>query len=293
MGNRKLGILAMVATLGLAACDSGVAGNDMTRVRVLLTDAPGDLAVAEVTISEIYMQGAEGRVTLFNGPETFNLLDLQNGVTAQLAEVLIPRGQYSQARMVVQSASITTEDGRTYSTQAGTLHCPSCMQSGLKVNMPGGSVRLEEESEVLVFDFDVSQSFGREAGRSGRWVMHPVIHASEFTTASVIRGQVSLAEGVTLPESCGTQTITRAHFVPTATAGEIKVSGLTAADGAFRFSFVAPGSYTLGYEETISFDNGDTLGFTATFTPETLNVGASENVTAAYTITGATCTLAS
>jgi hypothetical protein len=282
----------MAAVLGLTACDTGAAGNDTSRVRVLLTDAPGDLAVAEVTISEIYLQGSEGRITLFDGPATYDLLELQNGVTAELSEILIPRGEYSQLRLVVQSASITTNDGRTFSTDGGTLMCPSCAQSGLKVNLPGGSVRLDAESEVLLIDFDVAQSFGREAGRSGRWVMHPVMHASDFTTASVIRGTVSLGSDVTLPETCGEQEITLARFVPTATAGEVVVSGRTEADGNFRFSFVAPGDYALSHVETVSFDNGDVLAFQATVTPASLTIGSSEDVTAAYTVTGATCTAA-
>jgi hypothetical protein len=293
MGNRKLGVLAMVATLGLAACDSGAIDNDMTRVRVLLTDAPGDFSVAEVTISEIYLQGSEGRVTLVNGPVTYDLLTLQNGVTADLGEIVIPRGEYSQMRLVVQSAAITTLDGRTFSTEGGSLICPSCSQSGLKVNLPGGAVRLEGDSEVVLVDFDVAQSFGREAGRSGRWVMRPVIHASDFSTASVIRGTVALGEGVTLPASCGEQNISRAHFVPTATAGEIVVSGRTEVDGNFRFSFVTPGSYTLGHVGAVAFDNGDVLNFQATVTPATLAVGEGENLTAAYTITGASCVAAS
>jgi hypothetical protein len=155
------------------------------------------------------------------------------------------------------------------------------------------AVRLEGDSEVVLVDFDVAQSFGREAGRSGRWVMRPVIHASDFSTASVIRGTVALGEGVTLPASCGEQNISRAHFVPTATAGEIVVSGRTEVDGNFRFSFVTPGSYTLGHVGAVAFDNGDVLNFQATVTPATLAVGEGENLTAAYTITGASCVAAS
>ncbi len=292
MDKRKLSLMAIALAVGVAGCEGGVASNDMSRVRVLLTDAPGDLAVAEVTISEIYLQGKDGRVTLFTGPGIYNLLDLQNGVTAELAEVLVPRGEYSDLRLVVQSASLTTLDGRTFSTAGGTLHCPSCQQSGLKVKMPGGSMRLDGDSEILLLDFDVAQSFGREAGRSGRWVMRPVIHATDVSTASVIRGTVALGDGVTLPERCGGQAITRAHFIPIATAGESTVTGRTEADGAFRFSFVTPGSYALSHTPSISFDDGATLAFDAVVTPSQIEVGSGQNVTAAYTITGATCAAA-
>lgn len=284
--------LALLAGMGLTGCDTGASDADMARVRVLLTDAPGDLARAEVTISEIYLQGSEGRVSLFTGPATYDLLTLQAGATAELAEVPIPAGSYSDLRFVVESATVTTLEGRSYSTEDGTLQCPSCAQSGLKVKLPGGAVRLESDSEVILLDFDVAQSFGKQAGRSGRWVMHPVIHASDFQTAARANGSVVLAEGVTLPAQCGGAAVTLAHFVPTATLGELVVSGNTTAEGTLRFSFLAPGTYTLGYRETVTFDNGETLTFTATSAAPSLTIGGGANPAASYTITGATCTAA-
>jgi hypothetical protein len=282
--------LAIATTVLMAGCDADPAGSDgMTRVRVLLTDAPGDLASAEVTISSVYFQGQGGRVPLFDGAATFDLLELQNGITAELAEVVIPAGSYSDLRLVVQSASLTTLDGRTYSTAAGTLTCPSCAQSGLKVKMPGGAVRLESDSEVLLLDFDVAQSFGRQAGQSGRWVMHPVIHATDFQAALPLSGTVALAEGVTLPAACGGRAVSIEQFVPTATAGELVVTGSTRADGTLRFSFLAPGTFTLGHVPAVSFDDGDVLNFTATVSPETVTVGSGAATTAAYTITGVSC----
>jgi hypothetical protein len=287
--------LALAMALGLGACDDP-SSSDTARVQLLLTDAPGDLASAEVTISEIYFQSADGRISLFEGSATHDLLDLQNGVTTELADVVIPAGSYSQLRLVVESATITSLDGNTYSTEDGTLACPSCAQSGFKVNMPGGSVSLEGDAQVLLIDFDVAQSFGHQAGGSGRWIMHPVMHATEFETTGGISGTVALDDGVALPETCGEAEVTLAHFVPTATStadAAIVLSGVTDTAGDFSFPFVAPGTYTMGFAE-IEFDNGEVLTFEATVDPETVTVGSGGAVaSAAYLVTAATCEAAS
>lgn len=293
--NATKAAVALAMALGLAACDDP-SSSDMARVQLLLTDAPGDLASAEVTISEIYFQGSEGRVVLFEGSATHDLLDLQNGVTAELADVVIPAGSYSQLRLIIDSATLTSLDGNTYSTENGTLTCPSCAQTGIKVNMPGGSVSLEADAQVLLIDFDVAQSFGRQAGQSGRWVMHPVVHATEFETTGGISGTVALAEGVALPGTCGGAAVTLAHFVPTATSspnGEIVISGATDTTGAFSFPFVAPGTYALGFA-AVEFDNGEVLTFEATVNPASVTVASGGSVASvAYTVTAATCAAAS
>lgn len=293
--NAMKAALTVALGLGLAACDDP-SSSDMARVQLLLTDAPGDLASAEVTISEIYFLSSDGRVSLFEGSATHDLLDLQNGVTTQLGEAVIPAGSYSQLRLLVESATLTSLDGKTYSTEDGTLICPSCAQTGIKVNMPGGSVSLEGDAQVLLIDFDVAQSFGHQAGQSGRWVMHPVVHATELETTGGITGTVALAEGVALPATCGGAAVTLAHFVPRATStadAAIVVSGTTSTAGAFSFPFVAPGTYALGFSE-VEFDNGEVLTFEATVAPETVTVASGGSVaSAAYTVTAATCAAAS
>lgn len=289
-------IMAAMTALAVAAvgCDSDPAANDTARVSVQLTDAPGDLASASVEIVEVYLQSGaddgpeDGRVSLFSGSRTFDLLDLQNGVTEELSDVVVPAGSYSQLRLVVGEATITTGSGATYSTADNTLQCPSCAQSGFKIKLPGGTVDLENDAQILLIDFDVAQSFGHAAGQSGRWVMHPVMTATELETSGVIEGSVALAEGVTLPVCGGSQT-DLTDFVATAAAGEIVLSGFTTAEGAVRFPFVAPGSYAMGFAETVDFDNSETLTFAGTVSPQSVTVSSGSSSTVGYTITSATC----
>jgi len=184
----RLFTLAFLAAL-LGACDSNPAGTEEARLTILLTDAPGDIVSAEVEILEIYLQPRDdddddggddegnGRKLLYSGGETFDLLDLQNGVTAVLADVSVPAGTYNQLRLILGDIEIETEGGETFSNTDQSLICPSCAQSGLKIQLPAGGLRLEAGQQNVLIDFDVAQSFGHQAGNSGKWVMHPVIKA--------------------------------------------------------------------------------------------------------------------
>ena len=158
---------------------------------VLLTDAPGDIVHAWVDIGEIYLQGNEedesagGRVTLFTGPsgplDLFELID----DPAILDTVVIPAGRYGQLRVVLEGAAIELEEGDVLATAGfdppgakavtGELVCPSCNTSGFKVLLQGRDLDLLGDEELLVIDFDTGDSFIREAGMSGRWILTPVI----------------------------------------------------------------------------------------------------------------------
>ena len=81
---------------------------------------------------------------------------------------------------------------------------PSYAQSGLKVNLPGGSVKLDGEQTVVLVDFDVSQSFGKEAGASDRWVMSPVLTATELQFTGSAKVTLTKDPALTLPSINGT-----------------------------------------------------------------------------------------
>jgi hypothetical protein len=190
---RFLGSLAAVAMLGGAvACDNNNDPGETTQVRVLLTDAPGDIMAAVVTISEVYLQGGEeGRVTLRDDEFTTDLLTLANDFAVLVEGADVPSDVYEQLRFVVTGAYIQVDNGdETSSIFAtsedyaglpegsvvdGVLQTPSFDQSGLKVNLPQDDLALEGESTTWLVDFDVAESFGQEAGGSGQWVMSPVI----------------------------------------------------------------------------------------------------------------------
>lgn len=292
--------LPLLAVLAAAACDGGTGGNGDARVSIRLTDAPGDLAEAWVRVDRIYLQGEGGGQDLLSTQTAWvDLLTLSGGRTAELVNgATVPAGRYSELRFVVCEAYIVTNDGDVYAsddaelpagvTADGELHMPSACSSGFKVKFPADSaVNLANESTILTVDFDVSQSFGHQAGNSGRWVMHPVLQATSVGFAGSITGAVAVAQGVTLP-TCGGSAVAVTAFVPQATAGTTTYTSAVGTDGRYRTT-VAPGTYTIGYAPALSFANGDSLMVTATPTPATVTVGAGTTATADYSITAATC----
>lgn len=211
---RTLGVaaLALLLALPMAACDDST-DTQFGTVSIQLTDAPGE-AVAEawVTITDIYLQEESGEndpvgsrhYLLENADETHELLSLANDVADLVVGQEVGTGTYGQLRIVMSGGCIVTDTGSVYATTGytecgaadGLLNMPSFAETGAKVNLNG--LEVTGGQQILLLDFDVSDSFGQEAGGSGMWVMQPVIHASEIELTSGI--DVTLSAGdVTLP----------------------------------------------------------------------------------------------
>lgn len=305
ISNRKLA-LSLFGALVLAACgDGGTGGNGTSRVSIRLTDAPGDLAEAWVRIDEVYLKGnvdsADDRRVQLLGARTdwVDLLTLSGGRTAELVNgAVVPAGRYSELRFVVCEAYIVTNSGDVYAsknatlpsgvTADGELHMPSACSSGFKVKFPAdSSANLASESTILTVDFDVSQSFGHQAGNSGRWVMHPVMHATAVGFAGGIGGTVAVAQGVALP-TCGGAAVDVTAFVPQATTGTTTYTSAVGTDGRYKIT-VPAGTFTMGYAPALSFANGDSLMVTATPSVASATVASGGNATVDYSITAASC----
>lgn len=299
--------LPLLAALAMAACDGGgTGGSGDARVSIRLTDAPGDLKEAWVRIDRISLKGGPadsargGNVELLTTrTDWVDLLTLSGGRTSELVNgAVVPAGRYSELRMVVCEAYVVEKDGDVYATSDatlpagvaadGTLHIPSGCSSGFKIKFKGDEpVELAGESTIMTVDFDVSQSFGHQAGNSGRWIMHPVLHATTVGFAGGIGGTVSVAQGVALP-TCGGAPVAVTAFVPQATAGTETFTSAVAADGRYGIT-VAPGTYTMAYAPALSFANGDSLMVTAAPSVATATVVSGATATVDYSITAATC----
>jgi hypothetical protein len=183
-------VLFMAATL--AGCD-GQSPSGTTSLSVRLKDAPGDVQVAMVTISEVDLVGSGGVQVLTQTPTTVDLLTLAASATTLVQGAEVPSGSYSQLRFKITGACIAVDDGNGGSavyatpgydgTQCGTaaaqtLQAPSFAQSGLKVSLAGDALQLTGPEKILLVDFDVTQSFGHEANG---WVMHPVVTGGDVT----------------------------------------------------------------------------------------------------------------
>ncbi|GHG96245.1 DUF4382 domain-containing protein [Comamonas sp. JC664] len=294
--------LIPIAMLPLVACGGGD-----SKLSVLLTDAPGDgIQTAVVTISEIYLQGGNGnggRVVLRDTPVTVSLLDLANSTSELVSEAVVPRGDYAEIRFVITGGYIEVADadgattvfassddyaGLPEGTRVdGRLHMPSYGASGLKVKF-AEKLTLEGEQKVLLVDFDVGQSFGREAGNSGRWVMSPVIKAADVTASGSIRVTADTASSVVLPVVDGRQvTLGDFQVVMTNDAGSREWLPLTDEDGdgtyEATFKFLFPGDFTV---ELVA--PRFVSATTAPDRPVAVSLGSGRVETHHFTVTGAT-----
>ncbi|MBA3892932.1 MAG: DUF4382 domain-containing protein [Gemmatimonadales bacterium] len=194
-GTRRSAAALAVALAALAACGDGAGPGETTALSLKLTDAPGDIQHAFVTITEINLMGSDGKVVLRDTPFTADLLTLA-GTTADLVtDADVPSGTYTGLRFVISGACLAVENesgGSDIYTTAGydsepcggaatgVLQAPSFAQSGLKVTLDANALVILGPKKILLVDFDVQQSFGRVAGQSGRWVMHPVVTGGEI-----------------------------------------------------------------------------------------------------------------
>ncbi len=308
--------LVALATLGLAfvtgACSDGapVASATEGRLTLLLTDAPGDFEKAVVTISSIYLQAGEGengggRVVLRDTPVTTDLLTLANSTAELVSDATLPAGTYAQLRFVITGGYVEVEnaDGSTsiYASApdyaglpagaqvAGALQMPSFAQSGMKVTLPDGGLRVDGEEKIVLVDFDVSRSFGQQAGQSGQWVMHPVLTATNVALTGGVSVVLAQADTVTLPAINNTAlTLGQFAAVLSNAAGSSEplvladANGDGAVEGTFRF--VAPGEYTLDFRAP-----SDSVQFTtAPGRPIPVTVSSNGTATVAAVLTSAT-----
>lgn len=266
--------LVALAALGLVACADGAPVGSATsgRMTLLLTDAPGDFEKAVVTISSIYLQAGAGenagRVVLRDTPVTTDLLTLANSTAELVKDATLPAGTYAQLRFVITGGYVEVEnaDGSTsiYASSpdyaglpsgarvAGALQMPSFAQSGLKVKLPDGGLRIDGEEKIVLVDFDVSRSFGKQAGNSGRWVMSPVLTATNVALTGGVSVSLAKADTVTLP-AINNAAIALGQFkaVLTTAAGSREELALADANGdgivEGQFRFVAPGDYAIDF----------------------------------------------
>lgn len=288
--------LALAALL-ITACSDASGPDGSTRVSVLLTDAPGDVHAAVVTISEVYLLAGSERVSLLGAPVTVDLTELVNTTTELVADVAIEPGEFDELRFVITGGYVEAEnlDGSTSiyasapdygglpegATVQGTLQMPSLAASGLKVSFDSDLV-VDGETTLLV-DFDVSQSFGQQAGQSGLWVMHPVITGATLEAAATVTATLTLASGVALPPVSGT-TLSLSAFRAVLGSDELFFEDANS-DGVFTatFAHVLPGTYSLSVSPPLG------VGITTLPAhPTTIDVAAAASPTVAFAIQGVT-----
>jgi hypothetical protein len=309
----------LVLPLALAACEDSSfdpSNGDAGTMSIMLTDAPGDFEHAVVTIERIELLGEDedlenGRIVLRDGPVTVDLLELQNEVMILVGETPVPGGSYSELRLIISEGLITVEqeDGslRAYAsstdfadavaddlglefTSVGDLQMPSFGQSGLKIKLPSSEALVDGDDNAVLIDFNVAQSFGHQAGNSGKWVLHPVIHATGFSSTGSLQLNLVLGEGVTLPMIGEIQVTPAMLSALLDRNGDLIPVAFTDADadGTWQatFRFLPPGDWTVD----IGALDAALAALNLTTDPElplTFSVASGQTVTRTVTITAA------
>lgn len=225
--------ICMLAFLVSCSSDDGnnVPEQEMARMSVKLTDAPGDYDAVFIDVQDVVIKynGSQEEITIGEiNTGVYNLLELTGGISVLLVDDEIPAGDISQIRLILGENNSIVVDGETF-----PLQTPSAQQSGLKINVNEtleGGIFYE-----FILDFDVDKSIVVQG--NGDYLLKPVIRASTEANTGAITGAV-------LP--LGIQTLVTAENAST------EISAYTNEVGIFVLSGVPAGTYTLSYEADAS-----------------------------------------
>ncbi|HUP51828.1 MAG TPA: DUF4382 domain-containing protein [Longimicrobiales bacterium] len=294
---RTLTLLAMA--LPFAACSDGTDVASPGAMTLLLTDEEGDFTQAWVTIERVEVVGSGPPLAIMTTSFTTDLLTLSNDVATLVDDATIPGGTYTEIRFIIPGACIGVEqsDGSelVYASTDydecgdadGGLVLPSFAETGIKVNFPGGSIEVDGDSKVYVLDFDVSQSFGQQAGLSGDWVMTPVINATEISLTGSIVVELTAATEVDLASMGSSladfQARLETEAVPQPFTDDDQDDIYTA-----TFLYLVPGAT---YDLSLGLRDGVSFGYTLDPTsPQSVSLSSGEEATVAFQVTSASPT---
>ena len=286
----------LAAGLAVGGCGDSTGPDAPATFKVMLTDGPDDyLASANVQIGEVWAIQAGGPpIQLSADGGSFDLLDLQNGVMAELASAELDASiRILQLRLHVVSADVTLgSDGETeYMFASGEksqeLFIPSGAQSGIKINLrsvdgneDGAGVDLVPGETILaVVDMDVEQNFVFTGNASDPTMLPdmqftPLLRATLVDVAGSISGTVTYASATPDEpgESASIEAVLTNSNVPVAEMETATASAIAAEDGTYTVYFLSPGEYDVSATATI-----DAVGYSDG--PLSVDVGDGEDVT--------------
>jgi hypothetical protein len=257
----------MVASLFvfmLAACSGGGSGSSATgddasdggigtgTLSLMLTDASTeDFEAVYVTIDKVQVHVVEGEIGSWEDvvdlvpDKTFNLIELADGVLAELGSGALSAGDYTQMRLIIglvpdDSLNIHFEEHEfaNYVLIEGSpdqeeLKVPSGVQTGIKLVHPF-TIVVEGLTELLL-DFDAQKSV-HVAGKSGKYILKPTIKVIGTKDNATITGSV-VDDDLANP-------IEGARVTAQTDGGSLTVAGTLTAEltGSYRM-YVGPGTY--------------------------------------------------
>lgn len=195
----------------LVSCGGSSDGGGFGTLELGLTDAATtEYQAIYVTIAEVQVnkqsetEGEGGWETVMKPGQTYNLMELVNGVMATLGVGELAAGKYGQMRLILGELPETPGnnilgvphpfanyfiDGDNNSIE---LKIPSGYQTGIKI-VKGFTINASQVTEMIL-DFDADKSVV-QAGNSGKWLLKPTIKIREMEIVdNSVSGVVANAE---------------------------------------------------------------------------------------------------
>ncbi|HLB35382.1 MAG TPA: DUF4382 domain-containing protein [Gemmatimonadales bacterium] len=283
-----------LAALGLlVACGDISGGKSTGQLTVLLTDAP--FPFDEVDRVDVFVVRVDGRlvepdeaesgtqqtenqdpaagwVTIAEPNASFNLLDLQQGATANLGQTTLPTGSYRGFRLILDTdaSSVTLKDGTVLDGDGNPgIKWPSAGHSGIKIVLEE-PIEVVEGGTVMVLDFDLARSFVLRGNRihNNGLLFKPVIRASARDNTGSISGEVRADSAAgQLVANATVEVLVEGTAVDDTASAKIVQTTSTDDAGTFVFGFVLPGTYE------VRATSPDTLYLPALATGVTVTAG--------------------
>lgn len=216
-----LGIVAMCICIMFSSCsEKGTKTTNQGGIKIYLADKPAAYDEVNIVVSQVSVHIADqdsesGWIVISDTIQTYDLLELSNGVMVLFANHTLDPAHYTQIRLKVTDGCSVVVDGTLYD-----LKIPSGEQSGIKINH-----QFEIQPDVtyeLLLDFDAEKSIHQKG--NGDYQMQPVIRAVAIATSGNISGIVD-PDSILAYAVAGPDTIAQTH---SDTTGYFKLVGLPA-----------------------------------------------------------------
>ncbi len=143
-------------------------------VTVLMTDAPtDDFSEILLTVIKVELFSDNGKVTIFEGHEVIDLLELENVSEIFAVDPDVPAGCYSKIRMTLEDLELVRKDEDGNVIETAHPHIPG--NGKLDLNFRG-VVCVEANSALIVeIDMDAKNAIHVVGTGSGKYQFRPVV----------------------------------------------------------------------------------------------------------------------
>jgi hypothetical protein len=170
-------LILLVVSCDLNSTKPGTTG----RLVLYISDDPGEFDQVNIVVTRVEAHKSGGSWFVVTEEEnTFDLLELSNGVMAVLADAELEPGKYTQLRLILGDGSNVVVDGDSH-----PLAIPSGLQTGLKL-VHEFDLEADYTYELLL-DFNVHHSIHTSALG---YMLKPTVRIQPLALTGVISGLV-------------------------------------------------------------------------------------------------------